>query len=343
MRARVTIISFGFVLACSHAVAGEMDAFVEKAICSKNFMETQNISRLKDQGLISGPELRNAARNAIIKCAPYQLSGGLAVRYAMDGALKKTEYLPVWGIISLYPSGTVRAVAWNQTPFEWYLSKQEINSAAGIDRNFFDNVSAFVRAGISADERFCLGDTPLYHAVRLSAKRTIKLLIDAGANPNKKVPQIGGYGSSIPDKNYKLNEVGRRAYSGGWLDTILFASKAGNACPADDISSSNSIHLLEVAIRSRFGADWHQVLYALLDKGAKAPKDILHVFVRDRNFSLSLENDNDKKLFERLMKAGADINAVDQNGLTLLAKVLKGSVSNENVKRLRNYGAKLSL
>ncbi|KAL4989608.1 ankyrin repeat-containing domain protein [Aspergillus falconensis] len=141
------------------------------------------------------------------------------------------------------------------------------------------------------------GNTVL-HGTQWGGNALLKKLVELGADPNRR-----NHAGQVPLHNARRDEI----------DALL---SVGADLEARD-NNGRTLFLHKV------GTDWDSELQQLLDRGAN-----LHAvdFQGNGALALALDNHNATKIYQFLLKAGADPNHLNHNGDTLLHRWMEAAV-----------------
>lgn len=308
--------------------------FSYDAFCTSNEGKAKNAYALMKGGQISPKSFSDARLNSLTEC-PKTIHGlPIYTREAVEIIDDPRRVFVVPGqlhYIDRYATATNQFMELDYTKLSWYAKrKTPINL-----------VAAEIKAGADVNWRNSLQFPISYYAIQRGDAALLKALLKAGADPNAEIPR-GNWHEKLDDviwPEFLWPPPAPGQYSRTNLKDGYHGPALLDAYREKGMTHSILDYASTLCTEFRSPQCW-EIVHALLDAGAKPKYAFFHNFFRPHRFNIFPKWPEYQTGVTRLISAGAGLNAPDQQGRTVLAKLLEMHVAPETLDYLMGLGAK---
>lgn len=321
------------------------------AMCGNGWSD---LIRLRELGMIDDAFLKKALPAAEAQCntvfsarRPNGIGGFLALKY---NAFSADEIS--WAINQPVFNGRVfagaRVVARVPRVFalaDYYASAESTNDK-WEPANLIDVTKNWLAKGGDVNMRSCFGFRLADLLVTSSSPKTTELIKNAGADFNYRTPFIVVDGPPLfymgnpkAGNQYQINFTMYNEYYYG-KEHPSFTTTYNNPCVTDGDLQNTGMPYVEYLVRKLTSDIYNRkarfhILKTVIGS-TKLPADIVHAVMDGRQFP-----SNGLEVLDVLLARGADINARNAEGVTLIDRVFKAGGTPDLLKELTRRGAKL--
>jgi len=321
------------------------------AMCGNGWSD---LIRLREMGMVDDAFIKKALPAAEAQCntvfsakRPNGIGGFLAMKYnafssdeiswAINLQVSNRQYFAGARVVARVPR--VFALA------DYYAHAESI-SDQWEPANLVDVAKDWLAKGGDVNMRSCFGFRLADMLVTAAAPRTTDLIKSAGADFNYVTPFIDVDGSlavysgnQMAGNQYQINFTRYNEYYYG-KEHPSFTSTYNNPCVTDGDLQNTGMPFLEYLVRKLTSDIYNRkprfyILKTVIG-GIKLPADIVHAVMNGRQFP-----SNGLEVLDVLLAHGADINARNAKGTTLVDRVFGANGSPDLLTELTRRGAKL--
>ena len=315
------------------------------AFCAGNDAQRQNIYQLNKLGQISDAAFIEARFASLKDCFKPSMGGvpdGTFQAVAKLRDVKRVFHVP-GGIAIRTATGALPQIHSAQIPGQsftllaWHIM---VSSNVATMRNI-------IAAGADVNWRNNLAYPIIFYAAHRRNAEAFKLLADAGARLDILVPRTPWdekvseivYGDFVTTQAFSI------PYGSLQLHVARLKPEAENGglwkgYQERGLTMPFIAYVAGTCTEFRSPACW-QMLNVMLDKGVKSPQDLLHAFFRNNQFTIHPAFPEAAAGLDRLIRAGASLNATNSQGKTILARLMDMRVPPETLQAIIARGGKL--